>query len=68
MAVYTGNDTAIEQVDDVAVVSLAVIGKEKVRNTVMLFPKDRVWKTFREEFNGSTDDTFMEGRNCNTPK
>jgi hypothetical protein len=25
-AVYTGNDTAIEQIDDVAVVSLAVIG------------------------------------------
>lgn len=31
LAVYTGNDTAIEQVDDAAVVSLAVIGKEKVR-------------------------------------
>lgn len=42
MAVYTGNDTAIEQVDDAEVVSLAAIGKEKVGNTVMLFLKDRV--------------------------
>lgn len=35
---------------------------QKVGNTVMLFPKERVWETFLQGLNSFTDDFFAEER------
>jgi antitoxin VapB len=43
---FTGNDVFIQ----------------KVGETVILFPKDKVWETFLEGLNGFTDDFMANGR------
>ncbi len=35
---------------------------QKVGETVILFPKDKVWETFLEGLNGFTDDFMANGR------
>ena len=35
---------------------------QKVGETVILFPKDKVWETFLEGLNGFTDDFLANGR------
>jgi antitoxin VapB len=35
---------------------------QKVGDTVILFPKDRVWETFLEGLYGFSDDFMSEGR------
>lgn len=35
---------------------------QKVGETVILFPKDKVWETFLEGLNGFTDDFMTNGR------
>jgi antitoxin VapB len=36
---------------------------QKVGNTVMLFPKERVWETFLNGLNSFTEDFFEDERN-----
>jgi antitoxin VapB len=36
---------------------------QKVGNTVMLFPKERIWETFLNGLNSFTEDIFEDERN-----
>ena len=35
----------------------------KIGNTIVIFPKNDPWKTFKESLNDFSDDYFIDGRN-----